>query len=79
MTEQRTVAARGDYRNKRVFVTGGIRGIGLACAERFAAGGAELVLNYRRDDDTAGESAPQPVGGSRSERRAAARRNKKKR
>ncbi len=30
-------------------------------------------------DDTAGESAPQPVGGSRSERRAAARRNKKKR
>lgn len=38
---------------RRVLITGGTRGIGLAVAERFAAAGAEVLLNYRRDDDTA--------------------------
>ncbi len=38
---------------RRVLITGGTRGIGLAVAERFAASGAEVLLNYRRDDETA--------------------------
>ena len=38
---------------KRVLITGGTRGIGLAVAERFARAGAEVLLNYRRDDDIA--------------------------
>ena len=38
---------------KRVLITGGTRGIGLAVAERYARAGAEVLLNYRRDDDTA--------------------------
>lgn len=37
----------------RVLITGGTRGIGFAVAERFAASGAEVLLNYRRDDATA--------------------------
>jgi len=43
----------GSFTGKRVLITGGTRGIGLAVAERFAAAGAEVLLNYRRDDDTA--------------------------
>ncbi|MBK8959233.1 MAG: SDR family oxidoreductase [Proteobacteria bacterium] len=42
-----------EARAPRVLITGGTRGIGLAVAERFAAGGAEVLLNYRRDDATA--------------------------
>lgn len=38
---------------KRVLITGGTRGIGLAVAARFAQAGAEVLLNYRRDDHTA--------------------------
>ncbi len=38
---------------KRVLITGGTRGIGRAVAERFARAGAEVLLNYRRDDDIA--------------------------
>ena len=38
---------------RRVLITGGIRGIGLAVAERCARDGDELWLNYRRDDATA--------------------------
>lgn len=38
---------------KRVLITGGTRGIGLAVAARYARAGAEVLLNYRRDDDTA--------------------------
>ena len=38
---------------KRALITGGTRGIGLAVAERYARAGAEVLLNYRRDDDTA--------------------------
>ncbi len=41
------------FTGQRVLITGGTRGIGLAVAERFARAGAEVLLNYRRDDDTA--------------------------
>jgi NAD(P)-dependent dehydrogenase (short-subunit alcohol dehydrogenase family) len=33
-----------DYHDKTVLVTGGARGIGLACARRFAAAGARVVI-----------------------------------
>ncbi len=50
---------------KRVLITGGARGIGLALAERFAAAGAELVLTDIDADalETAAESLR--AGGSR--------------
>ena len=38
---------------QRVLITGGTRGIGLAIAMRFADHGAEVLLNYRRDEETA--------------------------
>jgi NAD(P)-dependent dehydrogenase (short-subunit alcohol dehydrogenase family) len=38
------VTGTGDDSNLRVLVTGGGRGVGLACAEAFAACGAELIL-----------------------------------
>lgn len=42
-----------EFAGQRVLITGGTRGIGLAIAERFAHAGAEVLLNYRRDDETA--------------------------
>ena len=41
---------RGAFEGKTVVVTGASRGIGRAVAERMAAGGARLVLGYRRDE-----------------------------
>ncbi|MGE0858299.1 MAG: SDR family oxidoreductase [Gammaproteobacteria bacterium] len=41
------------FAGQRALVSGGIRGIGFAVAERLARGGAEVWLNYRRDDETA--------------------------
>jgi enoyl-[acyl-carrier protein] reductase III len=38
---------------RRILITGGTRGIGLAVAHRFALSGADLVLNYHRDDEQA--------------------------
>jgi enoyl-[acyl-carrier protein] reductase III len=38
---------------RRVLITGGTRGIGYAVAEHFARSGAEVLLNYRRDDNQA--------------------------
>jgi 3-oxoacyl-[acyl-carrier protein] reductase len=37
-----------------VLVTGGARGIGLACAERFAGGGDKVAVTYRSSDPPAG-------------------------
>lgn len=36
-----------DYQQKAVLITGGTRGIGLACAYTFAARGAQCYLTYR--------------------------------
>jgi len=52
--------------NKRVLITGGTRGIGLAVARRFAAAGAEVVLNYRRDDEQAAAQASIQAEGGRA-------------
>jgi 3-oxoacyl-[acyl-carrier protein] reductase len=37
-----------------VLVTGGARGIGLACARRFASGGDKVAVTYRSSDPPAG-------------------------
>ena len=42
-----------EFDAQRVLITGGTRGIGLAVAEHFVRAGAEVLLNYRRDDETA--------------------------
>lgn len=39
-----------DFRNKRVFVTGGSTGIGLEMAKSFAAKGAKVIISARRED-----------------------------
>lgn len=47
---------------KVVLITGGSRGIGAACARRFAAGGYKVVLNYRQSRQQAEELAEE-LGG----------------
>ena len=42
-----------DFTSKKVLVTGGTRGIGLACARAFAERGATLALAYRADHKAA--------------------------
>ncbi|KAI1313935.1 short-chain dehydrogenase/reductase SDR [Xylaria venustula] len=48
--------AANTLQNKVVLITGGTKGIGLAIAQRVAAAGAGIVLNYGRDSKAA-ESA----------------------
>jgi enoyl-[acyl-carrier protein] reductase III len=43
----------GEFNDKVAIVTGGTRGLGRATALRLARGGATLVLNYRRDEQSA--------------------------
>lgn len=42
-----------DFTGKKVLITGGTRGIGLACAQAFAERGATLALAYRADHEAA--------------------------
>lgn len=42
-----------NFAGKRVVVTGGTRGIGLAISKAFAAGGACVAMVYRSNDDAA--------------------------
>ena len=41
--------------NKVALITGSGRGLGKAIAERFAALGADIVVNYSRDKESADE------------------------
>lgn len=43
-------------KDKNVLVTGGTSGIGQAIAVRFAAEGAHVAINYRKDIDEAGQT-----------------------
>jgi len=45
-----------DFKNKKVLVTGGARGIGKAIAVSFAARGAKVMLAYRQNHAAAQES-----------------------
>jgi 3-oxoacyl-[acyl-carrier protein] reductase len=50
-----------DASGRVVLVTGGSRGIGLACARRFAAAGDSVAITYRKaSPDDAGEGPPSP-------------------
>ncbi|MBI5723875.1 MAG: SDR family oxidoreductase [Planctomycetes bacterium] len=45
-----------DWKNKRVLITGGSRGIGRACAELLASRGATVFVNYASNDQAAAET-----------------------
>lgn len=46
-----------DYAGKKVFITGGTRGIGLAIASKMAAAGADIAINYLRNKKGAEDAA----------------------
>jgi 3-oxoacyl-[acyl-carrier protein] reductase len=45
-----------DLKNKVALVTGSARGIGKSIALRYAAKGANIVVNYSRDKESADET-----------------------
>ncbi|WP_225976227.1 SDR family NAD(P)-dependent oxidoreductase [Mucilaginibacter ginsenosidivorax] len=45
-----------DFTNKRVLITGGSRGIGRACAQLFAAAGAQVAITYLSNQQAADET-----------------------
>ena len=45
-----------DFSGKRVLITGGSRGIGKACAQAFAARGAQIAINFRSNEQAAQET-----------------------
>ncbi len=46
---------RRHLKNKVALITGSARGLGKAIAERYAALGADIVINYSRDKASAEE------------------------
>ncbi len=56
-----------DFTGKKVFITGGTRGIGLATATKFAKAGATVAVNYLRNRQAAEDAAKQitEAGGGR--------------
>ena len=55
-----------DLKNKTAIITGSVRGIGRAIAERYAKLGANIVLNYSKDQSSAEEAteAIKRLGGN---------------
>ena len=51
-----------NFGGRTAIITGGSRGIGLAIAQRLAAGGANIVLTSRKQD--AADAAAEQVGGN---------------
>ena len=49
-------------KEKRVFITGGDRGLGRAICENFAAEGAKIAVGYHTNGEAAGKDLPKVKG-----------------
>ena len=58
-----------DLSGRTAFVTGGGRGIGASITTTLAEAGADVAINYRRDEDAANETADAVRAFGRSEER----------